>query len=120
MPGIKGVRSTTTIAAAVLLALLLVGGNEAMAEQEATDTSKERPTVSRVVPYLGTLRIVKPGRGGNPQPLVTTCSAGTGESCALFAANCLAANGYYDGDSSGGTCCSGVDHPNSNPQSPCS
>jgi hypothetical protein len=114
MPGTKAIIATS------LLALLLVGGNEAVAEQESTNAHKEQPTVTRVIPYLGTIRVVKPGRGGNPQPLVTTCSAGTDESCALFASNCLLANGYYDGDNSGGTCCSGVDHPNSNPQSPCS
>jgi hypothetical protein len=62
---------------------------------------------------------VGPGGGGDPVPIVTTCSAGAGESCVAFAAGCLASGGYYDGDGTGGTCCSGVDHPNSNPNSAC-
>ena len=95
---------------------------------DAADTAAPLPPAAeatlqtlmkRVAPYTGTITVEKRGPGTDPQPLVTTCSAGTGESCALFASNCLAANGYYNGDNAGGTCCSGVDHPNQNPNSAC-
>lgn len=105
--------------AAIACAVLLVAADPAFAQ----DTSQYRHEKSAEaivrIPFIGDIKVVKPGRPEDPQPLVTTCSAGKGESCALFASNCLAANGYYDGDSSGGVCCSGVDHPDNNPGSAC-
>jgi hypothetical protein len=93
----------------------------AAAQSPATPGNLQTPAETvGPIPFVGSIRIVKPGRGGGAQPLVTTCSAGTGESCALFASNCIVAGGYYDGDSKGGTCCSGVDHPDTNPSSACS
>ena len=67
-------------------------------------------------PFIGSITVEE---WDGEQTLVTTCSAGKGESCQLFASNCIAANGYYDGDASGGTCCSGVDHPGNNVNSAC-
>ncbi|MBD9361969.1 hypothetical protein [Methylomonas fluvii] len=83
-----------------------------------TSILAKSPT-TRTTPFSGTYLVKKTDGGDNPQPIVTTCSAGQNESCAQFASDCLAADGYYDGDKTGGTCCAGVDHPSNNPGSAC-
>ena len=116
-------KTVMTIIVSIMLVLPLFAQHGDAADKAAPVAPAEEAALQaimkRVAPYSGTITVEKRGPGNDPQPLVTTCAAGTGESCALFASNCLAANGYYDGDNSGGVCCSGVDHPNQNPNSAC-
>ncbi|MEM8949907.1 MAG: hypothetical protein AAGA21_05055 [Pseudomonadota bacterium] len=107
------IKAFNSIAAAALLV--------AFAFPSESNAQERRLQFHQIDPSTLMLTILEPDRPDpvDPQPLVTTCSAGVGESCASFAAGCLADGGHFDGDNAGGMCCSGVDHPDNNPDSAC-
>ncbi len=70
-------------------------------------------------PFSGTTSTIKMDNDVDLILEVEKCDSGPGESCSTFASNCLAQDGYYNGDNSSGICCSGTDHPENNANSPC-